>query len=80
MSQKRDGREHVVAYAARSTNKHERNYPITELELLGVVFAVEQFDHFLRHHQFVVITGHSSSRWLVNLKAPHGRLFDFNMV
>ena len=74
LAQYRDGREHVIAYAARATNKHERNYPITELELLGVVYGVKQFDHYLRHHSFTVVTDHSSLRWLVNLKVPHGRL------
>ena len=74
LAQYRDGREHVIAYATRATNKHERNYPITELELLGVVYGVKQFDHYLRQHSFTVVTDHSSLRWLVNLKVPHGRL------
>ena len=74
LSQVIDGKERIVAYAARSTKDSERNYPITELELLGVVYGVKQFDHFLQYQYFTVITDHASLKWLVNLKTPHGRL------
>ena len=32
-----DGKIHPIAYASRSLNVHERNYGITELEMLGLV-------------------------------------------
>ena len=35
-----DGTVHPMAYASRSVNKHEKNYGISELETLGLVWAV----------------------------------------
>lgn len=34
---------HPVAYASRSLHKHKQNYHITELETLGLVWAVKYF-------------------------------------
>ena len=38
-----DGSVHPVAYASRSLQSHEKKYGITELEGLGVVWAVKHF-------------------------------------
>ena len=38
-----DGLLHPVAYASRTTNRHEKRYGVTELEALGVVWAVKHF-------------------------------------
>lgn len=53
-----DGEIHPVAYASRSVDKHERNYGISELETLGLVWAVRYFRPYLLGHQCVVYTDH----------------------
>lgn len=62
LSQKRDdGHIHPVAYVSRSLNPHEKNYCISELETLGLVWAVRYFYLYLLGHHTVVYTGLSFS-------------------
>ena len=42
-----DQKLHPVAYASRSTSASEANYAITNLETLGVVWAVTHFQYYL---------------------------------
>jgi len=55
-----DGTIHPVAYASRSVDKHERNYGISELETLGLVWAVRYFRPYLLGHPCVVYTDHTA--------------------
>lgn len=38
-----DGQPHPVAYAHQTLSKHEHNYSITELEAVGVIWALRHF-------------------------------------
>ena len=67
LSQRDDkGRLHPVAYASRSLHKHKLNYPITELETLGLVWAVKYFRAYLLGHHCVVFTDHSACTSLLH--------------
>lgn len=66
--------ERVVAYASRTLTKPERNYSITELELLSLVFLISKFRCYVQGVKFKVITDHSSLLWLKRLQNPSGRL------
>ena len=50
----------TISYASRFLNKAEEKYSINELELLGVVWALEHFKHYLLGHHFTVQTDHSA--------------------
>ena len=43
LSQVQDGEERVIAYASRSLNRGERNYCVTDRELLAIKYFVEYF-------------------------------------
>ena len=64
-----DGCVHPIAYASRSLSSHERNYAITELETLALVWGVKHFRAYLLGHHCVVYTDHAACTSL--LKAPH---------
>ena len=68
-----DEKEHVIAYASRSMNKAEQNYPITDQECLAVIWAVKHFQHYLGLKPFTIVTDHSALKWLQTSKLPKGR-------
>ena len=74
LSQKnKDDKEVVIAYASKSTNNNERNYPITDLECLAIIWAVRHFHKFLINHKFKVIMDHAALKSLMKDKEPKGR-------
>src|ERR1043165_5384440 len=72
LSQIVEGKEYVIAYASRTTNKAEENYPITDLECLAVVWAIRHFHHYLSR-PFTIITDHAALKWLKTSKMPKGK-------
>jgi len=69
-----DKKEHVIAYASRTLNIHERKYSVIELECLVVIWAVKHFHHYLHGKFFTVITDHAALAYLKNMTNPVGRL------
>ena len=68
-----EGKEYVVAFASRSLNNAERNYAITDLECLAVVWSINHYQHYLGLLPFTVVTDHSALKWLQTSKIPTGR-------
>ena len=74
LSQKQDGVERVIAYGSRTLNKAERNYCVTDRELLAVKYFIEQYKHYLLGRKFVVRSDHQALKWLFSLKDPKNRI------
>ena len=72
LSQKQeDGRFHPVAYASRALSSQEKNYGITDLETLAVVWAISHFHAYLYGHEVTIYTDHSAVKAV--LETPSGK-------
>ena len=69
-----DGKVHPIAYASQSLDIHEKKYGVTELETLGLVWAVRYFRPYLLGHRTTVFTDHSACLSLLNHPRPSGKL------
>ena len=74
LHQIQEGRERVIAYASRALNKAEKNYCITEEELLAVRYFIEHFRQYLLGRRFRVRSDHQALVWLFRLREPRGKI------
>ena len=58
----------VIAYASWQLKSHEANYPIHDLELVAVVFALKIWRHYLYGETFPIYTDHKSLKYLMKQK------------
>ncbi|CAL2256357.1 unnamed protein product [Prunus armeniaca] len=58
----------VIAYASRQLKKHEQNYPIHDLELATVVFALKIWRHYLYGEKCQIFTDHKSLNYFFTQK------------
>ena len=61
----------------RTLQPHKKNYGISEMEGLGVVWAVKHFRHYIycHHcHHCIVYTDHEALKALLNTPQPSGKL------
>lgn len=72
--QRIDGNEHPVAFHSRLLTKTERNYSVTERELLSCLDSINHFRPYVDGSHFVVVTDHMCLKWLKTLNNPSGRL------
>jgi hypothetical protein len=55
----------VTAYASRQLKSHEVNYPVHDLELAAVVFALRVWRHYLYRTQVQIFIDHKSLKYLM---------------
>ena len=71
---------HAIGYCGRSLNKHERNYSITKLELLAVVYCVQYFRPYIEGVQFTLFTDHSALTSILNRKPVSPQIARFSLI
>ena len=74
LSQIQDGQERVISYGSRTLGNAEKNYCITDKELLAIRHFVEYYRQYLLGRTFVVRSDHQALVWLFRLKEPKGRI------
>ena len=68
-----DGQVHPVAYASRALSPSERNYSITEMETLAVVWAISHFQYYLYGQSVTVYTDHTAVKAVLEVPNPTGK-------
>ena len=74
LEQRRNKILHPIYYASKALNEAQKNYTMTEQELLAVVFAFEIFRSYLLGTGVIVHTDHSALRYLMAKKDAKPRL------
>jgi transposase InsO family protein len=74
LSQVQEGVPRVISYGSRTLNKAERNYCVTDRELLAVKFFCDYYRQYLLGYSFLIRTDHQALRWLFSLKEPKNRI------
>ena len=64
---------HPIAFARRALAAAEKNYGITDLETLGVVWAISHFHYYLYGHYVTIYTDHSTVNTVLETASPSGR-------
>ena len=64
------GREFVCEYFGRALLKHEKNYSVSEKELLSVVEAATRSRIYLASQKFKIILDHRALVYMDHLKSP----------
>ncbi len=75
-----DGTVHPIAYASRSLQSAEKNYGISELETLGLVWAVKYFRPYILGYPCMVFTDHAACLSLLGSQHPSGKLARWAMA
>ncbi|KAJ1518786.1 hypothetical protein ONE63_011599 [Megalurothrips usitatus] len=65
-----DGSERPIEYASRMLSLAERNYSQTDLEALGIIFAVNKWHRYLAGRTFQILTDHRSLLGLFGTEKP----------
>lgn len=69
-----------IAFASRVLNKAERNYTVTELEALAVVYGFTKYRYFLYGRETKVYTDHRALQFLMTAQLTHGRLARWSLL
>ena len=74
------GLDHPIAFASRKLSFAERNYTTTKREGLAMVYALQNFRHYLLGGHFKIFTEHSALQYLVNNLVLGGNIYRWLLI
>lgn len=63
-----------VSYYSQTLRKYQRNYTVSEKDLLRILVGIAKYRHYLEGKEFIVETDHHALCQLPTLKFKNGRL------
>ena len=75
-----DGTVRPIAYGSRTLQQHKKKYGATELEALGVAWAVKHFCHYLYGRHYHVFTDYKPLKSLLNTPHSSGKLAHWGLA
>ena len=69
-----DGMDYPIVYRNKKLNNEEQKYTTTKREELGMVFALQNYQHYVLANPFIFYTDHQVLKYLVNKPLHHGRI------
>jgi hypothetical protein len=73
------GEKRVIEYISRTLSPAERNYTVTEVECLSIVYASKKWETYLLGHSFVVRTDHKALLYLDKMRNWNARLMRWSL-
>ena len=74
LTQKQEGKEHVIAYYSRLLKGAELNYGITDIECLAVINNIRHFHVYLYGNKFTLFTDHIAILNILSMKDYRSRV------
>lgn len=74
LSQIQNGEERVIAFGSKTLSKTEKNYCVTDKELLAIRYFTEYYRVYLLGKPFLIRTDHQALKWLLSMKEPKSRV------
>ena len=68
-----DDKLHPIYFASRALSPQEKNYSVTELKTLAVVWAISHFHHYVYGNNLVVYTDQTAVKAILDAPNPSGK-------
>jgi len=72
--------DHAIYYESKKLKDHKKNYPMHDLELAAIIYALKTWRHYLMGRNFLLKTDNMSLKYLFDqpdLNARQARWLDF---
>ncbi len=74
LSQVQDGKERVIAYAAKKLSKSQCAYSSCKGELSAAIIFMRHWSYYLKHRKFILRTDNTALKWIYSMEHPTGMM------